>query len=88
MIIFSNNCKTSDGIEIQLFVASSHDGDVLILEIIIQYLDEQKIIYSKDITSHKTSTQEELLCIYDSKINKAVKTINCRTLQRLFNFND
>lgn len=88
MIIFSNNCITSDNVEIQLFAAASHTDNILKFEIIIQYLDAATALYQKDTPILNMPSREELLYTYNSKIQRAIKTVNVRTLSRLFKFDD
>lgn len=86
MIIFSSSCVTSDHVEILLFASTRFEDNQLLFEMIIQYIDESRVLFSKKTMTHVEPSKDDLLYTYQSKINRALKTINSRTLARLFQF--
>ena len=86
MIIFSSSCLTSDNVEIMMFACSTFQDDQLLFEIVVQYIDVSKSLFSKKLVTNTEPSKDDLLYTYQSKINRALKTVNSRTLTRLFQF--
>lgn len=86
MIFFSQNVVTSDGVDILFYAAGSQNNNKLKIELIIQYIDEARVLYTKDVIINNSPTSEDLLYTYTNKISSFLKKINTRTLASLFKF--
>lgn len=84
MIWRSLNVRTYDNAEVLLFGTSQFKDNQLKIEIIVQYLDDAKVLFTKSVKTHIEPNEEDISIKFDSKFDRCVKLINNKNLSILF----